>query len=90
MEGRALTNKTTTSVCRFLIEDVICHHGCVGKIVDDRGELDALEIEELFDRLGVKISLTTTYNPEASRKVGRGHGPIVKAIVRACNGKVGN
>ena len=39
VEGRALTNKTTTAVCRFLIEDVICRYGCVGKIAADRGEL---------------------------------------------------
>ena len=41
VEGRALTNKTTAAVCRFLIEEVICRYGCVGKIVADRGELDA-------------------------------------------------
>ena len=39
--------------------------------------------------LEVVASLTTTKNPEANEKVGRGHGPIVKAIVRACNGRVG-
>ena len=90
VEGRALQNKTTAAVCRFLIEDVICRYGCVGKIVADRGELDAEEAEELFDRLGVKLSLTTAYNPEANGKVERGHGPIVKALVRACGGQVGN
>ena len=36
----------------------------------DRGELDAQEAEELFDRL------TTTYNPEANGKVERGHGVV--------------
>ena len=49
VEGRALTNKTTAAVCKFLIEDVICRYGCVGKIVADRGELDGEEAEELFD-----------------------------------------
>ena len=56
----------------------------------DRGELDAQEAEELFDRLGVKLSLTTAYNPESNGKVERGHGPIVKALVQACGGQVGN
>jgi transposase InsO family protein len=70
----------TAAVCRFLIEEVVCRYGCVGKI----------EAEELFDRLGVKLSLTTAYNPEANGKVERGHGPIVKALVRACEGQVGN
>jgi hypothetical protein len=90
VEGRALQNKTTASMCRFLVEEVVCRYGCVGKIVADRGELDAQEAEELFDRLGVKLSLTTAYNLEANWKVERGHGPIVKALVRACEGQVGN
>ena len=90
VEGRALTNKTTAGVCKFLLEDVICRYGCVGKIVADRGELNAHEATELFERLGVKLSLTTAYNPEANGKIERGHGPIVKAIVRACDGRVGN
>ena len=38
----------------------------------------------------MKLSLTTAYNPEANGKIERGHGPIVKAIVRACDGRVGN
>ena len=90
MEGRTLQNKTTAAVCRFLIEDVICRYRCVGKIVADRGELDSELAEELFDRLGVRLSLTTAYNPEANGKVERRHGPIVKALVRACGGQAGN
>ena len=90
VESHALPNKTTAVVCRFLIEEVVCRYGCVGKIVADRGELDAQEAEELFDRLGVKLSLTTAYNPEANGKVERGHRPIMKALVRACGGQVKN
>ena len=85
-----MTNKTTSAVCKFLLEEVVYRYGCVGKIVADQGELDAREATELFERLGMKLSLTTAYNPEANGKIERGHGPIVKAIVRACNGRVGN
>jgi hypothetical protein len=38
----------------------------------------------------VKLSLTTAYNPEDNGKVEHGHGSIVKALVRACEGQVGN
>ena len=58
VEGRALMKKMTVAVCRFLIEEVVCRYGCIENIVVDRGELDAQEAEELFDRLGVKLSLT--------------------------------
>ena len=90
VEARALKNKTTMAVCKFLIEDVICRYGCVGKIIVNRGELDAEEAEELFNRLGVKFSLTMAYNSKANGKIEPGHGTIVNAIVRACEGRVGN
>ena len=86
VEGHALTNKTTAAVCRFLLEEVVCRYRCVGKIVADWGELDAQEVEELFHRLRVKLSLTRAYNPEENGKVEHGHGLIVKAPVRACEG----
>ena len=65
-------------------------YGCIGKIVADRGELDANEAREFFSRMGIKLSLTTTYNPEANGKVERGHGPIVKTLMKACYGKIGD
>ena len=40
--------------------------------------------------MGIKLSLTTAYNPEANGKVECGHGPIVKAVVKACHGKIGD
>ena len=43
VEGRALRNKTTSAICKFLLEEVVCRYGWVGKIVTDRGELDARE-----------------------------------------------
>ena len=90
LEGQSLKNKMTATMCRFLLEDVIYWYGCMGKIVANRGELDAQEAEELFDRLGVNLSLMKSYNLEANGKVGRGHGSIVKAIMHACDARVGN
>ena len=52
----------------------------------DRREMDVEETKELSHRLGVKLTLTMAYIPEANGKVKRGHGLIVKAIVRACEG----
>ena len=40
VEARVLQSKTTATVCRFLIKDVIFQYRCVGKIMADRGELD--------------------------------------------------
>ena len=83
-------NKMIVVVCKFLIEEVVCRYKYIGKIVADQAELDADEATKLLERLGVKLSLTTTYNPEANGKIEHGHMPIVKAIVRACKGRVRN
>ncbi|KAL3676054.1 hypothetical protein R1sor_026002 [Riccia sorocarpa] len=88
VEGRALRRNTTEAVCRFLLEDVVCRYGCVGKITADGGELDAQEARDFFQRYGLKLSLTTAYNPEGNAKSERGHPPIVKALVKACDGRV--
>ena len=53
-------------------------------------EMDTQEVKELFDQQGLKLPLTTAYNLEANGKVKHEHGPIVKAIMRACDGQVGN
>ena len=68
VEGRALTTKTTTAVCKFLIEDVICQYGCVGKIMADCGELDVEEAEELFDRLGGQVVPHNNVQPGGKRE----------------------
>ena len=72
-----LQNKTTSAVCKFLLEDVICRYGCVGKITADRGELDTDKARKFFGQIGVKLALPTAYNPEGNKKSERGHPPIV-------------
>ncbi|KAL3700954.1 hypothetical protein R1sor_018976 [Riccia sorocarpa] len=63
-------------------------YGCVGKVTADRGELDVQESMEIFQKYGVKLALTMAYNPEGNAKSERGHPPIMKALVKACNGRV--
>ena len=55
---------------KFLLEDVIYKYGCMGEIVADMGELNVSEAMELFEQLGVKLSLT---NLEANEKIQRGY-----------------
>ena len=64
-----------------MLEDIIQWYECVGKIVAEKGEVNAHEAIELFERLGVKLSVTIAYNPKT--KIEHGHGPVMKAIVRA-------
>ena len=65
VEGRAMRNKTTAMVCKFLLENIFCLYGSIGKIVVDRGELNAHESIELFEQIKLKFSLMIAYNPKA-------------------------
>ena len=87
VEGRALRTKSTEGVCRFILEDIFSRYGSIGRMRADRGELDAAEARSFFQRYGVKLRLTTAYNPEANGKSERGHPPIINALVKACRGK---
>ena len=51
VEGRALGKATAQNVARFLWEDVICRHGCFGKLIVDGGPENVIE---LANRYGIK------------------------------------
>jgi hypothetical protein len=87
VEGRALRTKSTEGVCRFILEDIFSKYGTNGRMRADPGELDAVEARNFFERHGVRLRLTTAYNPEANGKSERGHPPIINALVKACKGK---
>ncbi|KAL3686530.1 hypothetical protein R1sor_009104 [Riccia sorocarpa] len=87
VEGRALRSKTPKGICRFILEDIVCSYGSISSIRADRGDLDTGEAHDLFQRYGMKLKLTSTYNPEGIGKSERGHPPIVNALVKACDGK---
>ena len=87
VEGRALRTKATEGVCRFILEDIFSRYGSIGRMRADRGELDAAEARDFFERYSVRLKLTTAYNPEANGKSERGHPPIINALVKACRGK---
>ena len=41
-----------------------------------------------FERFGIRLTLTFAYNPEGNGKVERGYSPIVKVLVKACDGRI--
>lgn len=40
------------------------------------------------NRMDIKLVLTTAYNPEGNGKSECGHSLIIKALVKACKGKI--
>jgi hypothetical protein len=87
VEGRALRTKSTEGVCRFILEDIFIRYGTIGRMRADQGELDTVEARNFFERHGVRLRLTTAYNPKANGKSEKGHPPIIITLVKACKGK---
>lgn len=88
VEGRALTNTKTATICRFVLEEIICRYGCCDRMRADNGELGSSEARAFFERYRIKLRLTTTYNPEANGRVERGHQPLVGALAKAAEGRI--
>ena len=59
MEGHALQTKGTLGLYQFILEDIVCRYGCIGKIVADRGELNSAEAQDFFDKIGIQLSITS-------------------------------
>ena len=76
VEGRALRKKIGYVVCQFILEEVFYRYGCVGHLITSRGETDSEKVKEFFAKYGVRLTLTTTYKPEANEKIERGHSSV--------------
>jgi hypothetical protein len=87
VEGRTLRTKSTEGICRFILEDIFSRYGIFGRMRADRRELDVVEARNFFERHGVRLRLTTAYNPEANGKSERGHPPIINSLIKTCKGK---
>jgi hypothetical protein len=46
------------------------------------------EAQCFFQKHGVQLPLTIAHNPEANGKIELGHSPIIRALIKACDGKV--
>ena len=54
LEARALANATLEAITKFIWEDIVCHHGCFGRLVIDRGPENKKHIAEFTKRYGIE------------------------------------
>ena len=85
-EAKALHSATAKNVAKFLWEDVICRHGCFGKLIVDGGPENKDQVIELANRYAIKRVVVSAYHPQANGMVERGHKPIVDALSKMTNG----
>ena len=86
VEAKLLRTLSSRAVADFLWEDVICRHGCFGKLVIDGGSENKEAVAELAQRYGVKRVVVSAYHPQANGMIERGHKPIVDALSKMSDG----
>ena len=89
-EARALSSANSAAVAKFLWEDVVCRHGCFGKLVVDGGPENKGHVAAFTAKYGIERVQVSAYHPAANGMVERGHKPIVDALAKLTDGGLGN
>ena len=53
-EARALSSANSAAVARFLWEDVVCRHGCFGRLIVDGGLENKKHVTAFTKKYGIK------------------------------------
>ena len=80
VEGRALSNATSETVSKFIWEDIICRHGCFGKLICDGGPENKAHVKYLAEKYGIQRIVVSAYNAPANGLSERGHQPIIDGL----------
>lgn len=90
VEGRAIANADSETVAKFFYQEIICRHGCVGKIVVDGGPENQKWLTVLAEKYRIKKVTVSGYHPQANGMVERGHTPVVDALTKMTEGGLSN
>src|SRR5438045_4420288 len=85
-EARALASASSEAVMKFLWEDVVCRHGCFGRLVIDRGPENKAHVAEFMKRYGIQRVQVSVYHPQVNGMIEWGHRPITEALARMTEG----
>ena len=86
VEAEPLRTISSRAVADFLWDNVICRHGCFGKLVIDGGSENRDAVAELAQRYKVKRVVVSAYHAKAHWMIERGHKPIVNALSKMTDG----
>ena len=82
VEAKPLCTISSWAVADFLLEDIICCHGCFGKLIIDGGSENKIAVAKLARRYKVRRVLVSAYYSQAKKMIQRGHKPIVDALLK--------
>ena len=85
-EARAVEEATAKKVSKFIMEEIICRHGCPKKILSDRGSHFNNEmIRELTRKFDIKHYFSTPYHPQTNGLVERFNKTLCEALAKVGN-----
>jgi hypothetical protein len=90
VEAKALSKATSAAVAKFLWEDVVCRHGCFGRLVIDGGPENKGYVAAFTAKYGIKRVQVSAYHLPANGMIERGHKPIADALAKLTDGGLGN
>ena len=90
VEAKPLRSLSSLAVADFFSKDVICRHGCFGKLIIDGGSENKDAVAKLTKRYRVKRVVVSAYHPQAHGMIGRGHKPILDALSKMSDGRSTN
>jgi hypothetical protein len=82
VEGRALPNNKSSTIAKFIYEDIICRWCMTRRIMVDGGPDFKKAVEYLAARYGTKRIQASAHNPQAMGKIEGGHKPVVNALAK--------
>jgi hypothetical protein len=85
-EARALGDKSSEGVAKFLWEDIICQHRLFRDLVVDRGSENMKDVITLLNKIGANRIQILPYNSRANGTIERGHCTILAALLKMTNG----
>jgi hypothetical protein len=82
-EAKAVKEATAKEVSEFIMDEIICRHGCPKKILSDRGSHFNNEmIRELTEKCGIKHNFSTPYHPQSNGLVERFNKTLCEALAK--------
>ncbi|XP_025016786.1 uncharacterized protein LOC112538932 [Tetranychus urticae] len=85
VEMKAIAKKDTINTAKFLIENILCRHGCPKTIVSDQGRnFIADTIKEIALFMNTKWQLSTTYHPQTNGMTERVNRTICEMLSHYC------
>lgn len=89
--AKALPDSKSETVAKFLIEDVISHHGLPKEIITDQGaQFRSGIIKDLLRLMGIRKHQTAPYYPQCNGTTERVNDSIIQSLKNYVNTNQGN